>query len=226
MSDSGWRAGAETENAKAMTESRTGRRSSSKHESVFRAAKAVFISQGYEGTSMDDVARVAGTTKATVYAHAGSKEELFRLVVEEAVALSEEKIEPVRNDLPEAEALRLHLARFVEIACWAGSVGLQRTIIGTLAIFPEYGVLIEERVVGRVRGEIARWLERRGVPDAEFAAQRLMDAATAARRMRTLLGAEPPLPAVPVRGSVQPGAMDEAIVAAVRDFCALRRWPA
>jgi TetR/AcrR family transcriptional regulator, mexJK operon transcriptional repressor len=207
-----------------MIATRTGRRASSKHESVFRAAKAVFISQGYEGTSMDDVARVAGTTKATVYAHAGSKEELFRLVVEEAVALSEEKIEPVRDDLQEAEALRLHLARFVEIACWAGSVGLQRTIIGTLAIFPEYGPLIEERVVSRVRSEMARWLDARGVEDADRAAQRLMDAATAARRFRTLYGVEPPLPAAPVKGQIQPGAMDDAIAAAVRAFLALQGW--
>lgn len=207
-----------------MMETRARQRQTSKQESVFRAAKAAFISQGYDGTSMDDVARIAGTTKATVYAHAGSKEELFRLVVEEAVALSEEKIEPVRADLPKAEALRLFLARFVEVACWAGSVGLQRTIIGTLALFPEYGPLIEGRVVGRARGELDRWLAQNGVEDTEAKAERLLDAGTAARRFRTLYGGEPPLPHAPVKGAVQAGAMDDAIAAAVRDFCTLQGW--
>ena len=44
---------------------------------VLDAAVAVFSEQGFHGASMDDVAARAGVSKPSVYAHGGSKEELF-----------------------------------------------------------------------------------------------------------------------------------------------------
>jgi AcrR family transcriptional regulator len=58
------------------------------------AALRLFLDNGYEATSMDAIAAEAGTTKATLYARFGSKEAIFRSVVEWATA---------RNDWPEPE---------------------------------------------------------------------------------------------------------------------------
>ena len=44
---------------------------------VLDAAVAVFAEQGFHGASMADVAARAGVSKPSVYAHGGSKEELF-----------------------------------------------------------------------------------------------------------------------------------------------------
>lgn len=44
---------------------------------VLDAAVAVFSEQGFHGASMDDVAARAGLSKPMVYAHGGSKDELF-----------------------------------------------------------------------------------------------------------------------------------------------------
>ena len=44
---------------------------------VLDAAVAVFSAEGFHGTSMDAVAARAGVSKPSVYAHGGSKEELF-----------------------------------------------------------------------------------------------------------------------------------------------------
>lgn len=44
---------------------------------VLDAAVAVFSEQGFHGASMDDVATRAGVSKPMVYAHGGSKDELF-----------------------------------------------------------------------------------------------------------------------------------------------------
>ncbi len=112
------------------------RHGGSKHEAVFRAAKAVFIQRGYDAASMDEIAALAGTTKATVYAHAGSKAALFRATLREAVELSAGKIQPPDTALDARTAIELFLARFVEIACWQGSVGLQRTALAALDRFP------------------------------------------------------------------------------------------
>jgi AcrR family transcriptional regulator len=46
---------------------------------IARIAEDLFAQFGYQGTSMDDVARLAGISKPVVYDLVGSKEELFKL---------------------------------------------------------------------------------------------------------------------------------------------------
>ena len=60
----------------------TGVPAGSKAESILAAAKRAFLAAGFEAVSMDAIAREAGVSKATVYAHFGSKEELFGAVIE------------------------------------------------------------------------------------------------------------------------------------------------
>jgi len=54
-------------------------------ESLLRVAVAVFNERGYDGTSMDDLARRLGITKAAIYHHVASKEELLRLANDRAL---------------------------------------------------------------------------------------------------------------------------------------------
>lgn len=49
-------------------------------ERVFAAATVLFRRQGYDATSMSDIAGLAGVTKAGVYRHAKSKSELLHAV--------------------------------------------------------------------------------------------------------------------------------------------------
>jgi AcrR family transcriptional regulator len=51
-----------------------------KKQAVLKAALRLFLEQGYGATSMDAVAREAGVSKATLYAHLKNKEELFAAV--------------------------------------------------------------------------------------------------------------------------------------------------
>ena len=44
---------------------------------IMQAAKALFLEHGFGAVSMDQIARQAGVSKATVYAHFTSKEKLF-----------------------------------------------------------------------------------------------------------------------------------------------------
>src|SRR5437667_9541445 len=53
----------------------------SKAESILAAAKRNFLAAGFGAVSMDTIARDAGVSKATVYAHFAGKEELFGAVV-------------------------------------------------------------------------------------------------------------------------------------------------
>ena len=61
------------------------RRDSHTVESLLSAAVEVFIVRGYDGTSMEDLAKAAGITKSSIYHHVAGKEELLRLSVTRAL---------------------------------------------------------------------------------------------------------------------------------------------
>lgn len=56
-------------------------RSSAKRTAILDAAQACFLELGYANTSMDMVAARAGVSKATIYAHFQSKDDLFGAII-------------------------------------------------------------------------------------------------------------------------------------------------
>ena len=48
-----------------------------KRAAILDAAKRLFVAQGFDGVSMDQIASDAGVSKLTVYSHFGDKESLF-----------------------------------------------------------------------------------------------------------------------------------------------------
>jgi AcrR family transcriptional regulator len=54
-------------------------------ESLLGVAVAVFTARGYDGTSMEDLARASGLSKSSLYHHIEGKEQLLRLALERAV---------------------------------------------------------------------------------------------------------------------------------------------
>lgn len=53
-----------------------------KRAAILKAAKRLFTTQGFDGTSMDAIAAAAGVSKLTVYSHYQDKERLFVAAVE------------------------------------------------------------------------------------------------------------------------------------------------
>src|SRR5882757_3504391 len=72
---------------------------------VLDAALELFLERGYEGTSMDAVARAAGVTKPVVYACFPGKDELFRALLrrEEERILAEIQAAFAGSDLSDPE---------------------------------------------------------------------------------------------------------------------------
>lgn len=52
-----------------------------KRAAILDAAKRLFVAQGFDGVSMDQIASDAGVSKLTVYSHFGDKESLFAAAV-------------------------------------------------------------------------------------------------------------------------------------------------
>ena len=54
-------------------------------ESLLAVAVEVFNVRGYDGTSMEDLAKAAGITKSSIYHHVAGKEELLRMALDRAL---------------------------------------------------------------------------------------------------------------------------------------------
>lgn len=73
-------------------------------ERVRESALQLFLELGYEGTSMDEIARAAGTTKVSLYARFAGKEEVFSSVLLWATRRTDwPKRESPRPDLDDLE---------------------------------------------------------------------------------------------------------------------------
>jgi len=67
-----------------MTEAVLGR-SARKRQTILSAGRALFLSNGYQGTSVDQIAASAEVSKQTVYKHFGDKQELLLAIVNNAL---------------------------------------------------------------------------------------------------------------------------------------------
>ena len=76
-------------------------RSELKRQAVLDAAAHEFLHQGFDGTTMDAIAKTASVSKRTVYHHFASKEKLFAAIVSELLNRVGE-LEPVSYDASRA----------------------------------------------------------------------------------------------------------------------------
>ena len=65
-----------------MSDAEAAARRSPKCAQVLEGARKVFMEHGYEGASVDEIARAAGTSKATLYSYFPDKRQLFAAVMQ------------------------------------------------------------------------------------------------------------------------------------------------
>lgn len=105
---------------------------------ILEAAGELFLEHGYGVVSMDQIAREAGVSKATVYAHFESKERLFAAIIQNGCAVYAEAVVPVVTDFKDVRETLVHVARFIEDFLLAPkTLGIYRVIIAEGPRFPE-----------------------------------------------------------------------------------------
>ncbi|WP_374381336.1 TetR/AcrR family transcriptional regulator [Dongia sp.] len=82
----------------------TGEELPQKAAQVMEAGSKLFTEHGFAAVSMDQVAKAAGVSKATVYAHFQSKEQLFIAIVRAACLSYAENVMPEVRDAPDMRA--------------------------------------------------------------------------------------------------------------------------
>ena len=65
---------------------------SAKRRQIVEGARAVFLTQGFDAASMNDIARKAGVSKGTLYVYFRNKEELFEAIAEEQCGFQAERV--------------------------------------------------------------------------------------------------------------------------------------
>jgi AcrR family transcriptional regulator len=131
-----------------------------KAESILAAAKRMFLESGFGAVSMDALARAAGVSKATVYAHFASKEELFGAVIGREceryfAEFSAGELDPAK---PRASLTTLG-RRFVDLLLSPDGIALHRLIVGEVSRFPVLGEVFWRAGPERTLAQIEAFLK-------------------------------------------------------------------
>lgn len=112
---------------------------------ILQAAEQVFVEIGYGATTMEEIARTAGMSKKTVYAHFPDKRALFSALISD-VAANPILDEPVKTARSRAE-LRRVLMSLSGLALGKRQVELTRLVISEAKQCPELAEEFHERVI-------------------------------------------------------------------------------
>ena len=135
-------------------------RTNSKAESILSAAKRSFLAAGFGAVSMDTIAREAGVSKATVYAHFAGKEELFGAVIDRECERYFARFSAGELDPRDVRASLTVLGRrFLELLLSPDGIALYRIILGEVTRFPGLGEVFWRAGPERQRVQIEAFLK-------------------------------------------------------------------
>jgi len=125
-----------------MTQVVTGIRKGRKFDQVLEGARKVFLRDGFEGASVDDIAREAGVSKATLYSYFPDKRLLFMAIASaECARQADEAVEFVyAGEKPVEEVLRFTARKLIDYV--SSDLGLQtyRLCVAESDRFPALGL--------------------------------------------------------------------------------------
>jgi len=165
------------------TEPRWRRLPEERPKQILDAALAVFAERGLAAARLEDIAKLAGVSKGTIYLYFANKEELFRGVVRSTVIEFIERGEAAfEQDRDPMRALDLWMEGHWNWIRSATFPAMHRLVNSELRDFPDLAAFYATEVVGRAQRLVCEILER-GMETGVF---RRMDATVAARMLSAL----------------------------------------
>ncbi|MEM1167436.1 MAG: TetR/AcrR family transcriptional regulator [Planctomycetota bacterium] len=184
------------------------------------AAVAAFLENGYERASMEDIAKRADVSTATLYKHATSKSTLFGWVLAAAWSVDDESAIQKLTDMlqgPPDAVLRAAGRHYADSLCDVKVVSLFRVIIAEGQRFPEIG----EDLYNLAKRPYLECIERYLIGATEEGVLSVDDPAGAARQFLGMINDQVFWPRLLVAGfRAGPKARDSVVREAVVTFLA------
>jgi AcrR family transcriptional regulator len=156
---------------------------SAKRRQIIEGARAVFLSQGFDAASMNDIARAAGVSKGTLYVYFKDKEQLFEAIIDEECVVQAEGIFELDHNDHDVEAVLTRLGfGYVGFLCRPEKASAIRIVIAIAERMPELGRKFYESGPAKGIRKLADYIAAQVdagvlvVPDCEVAAAQLMEA--------------------------------------------------
>ncbi|WP_336487434.1 TetR/AcrR family transcriptional regulator [Methylobacterium nigriterrae] len=186
---------------------------SDKRRQILEGARAVFMSAGFDGASMGEIARSAGVSKGTLYVYFDSKEALFEaLTLREKRGLAEALFRLDADDV-DVRAVLTRLGRtYLTEMMRPEHVAIVRMVIGATEKFPRFGQAFYEAGPEQGAARLARYLDaqvgagRLRISGTELAAKHFLHLCQAGLLTRLLFAAGGPVTEAETRHQV-----DEAV---------------
>jgi AcrR family transcriptional regulator len=156
---------------------------SAKRRQIVEGARSIFLANGFDAASMNDIARAAGVSKGTLYVYFTNKEQLFEAIVHaECLVHAETTFDLDPND-HDVEATLFRLGKgFIAFLCAPQKASALRTVIAIADRMPEIGKVFYETGPAVGIAKLATYLKAQNeagvlaVDDCEVAAAQFLDA--------------------------------------------------
>ena len=137
----------------------------SKRRQILDGARKVFMDLGFDGASMNEIARSAGVSKGTLYVYFADKNRLFEAIVEED-SLEQGKVVFNFDSARDAETTLRDFGRaYIMLLCRPGGGSSIRTVMAIAERMPEVGRHFYENVLEKTINRLADYLEAHVAPD-------------------------------------------------------------
>jgi AcrR family transcriptional regulator len=173
-----------------------------KREQILDGAHRVFMSMGFDASSMNDITREAGVSKGTLYVYFKNKEDLFAAIIQRQKSLIFEKLKEILDDRRPVETV-LHdfgVTCATHILSQSAICG-QRIVIGVIDRMPELATTFFQTGPNTGPIVLANYLQRQAesgrlgpIDDLALAARQFWDLCMAGLYRLRLFGEmrEPP----------------------------------
>ena len=135
------------------------KRSDRKHRQIMQAATRAFVAEGYDGTSMDEIAATASVSKQTIYKHFSDKDHLFTEIVLATTQQVDHVVGLVASALNDSEDIARDLGRlgrtFIEVLMAEELLQIRRLVIANADRMPDLGRNWYEQGFGRILAMLA-----------------------------------------------------------------------
>lgn len=168
-----------------------------KRQQLIEGAYRVFMEHGFEGASVDEIARAAGASKATLYSYFPDKRQLFEAVVQSRCSQQGAVMCSGNPGGPIEATLRQMAHTFASFLYSPSAQEMFRVCIAEAGRFPDLGRAFYEAGPAQARARLVEFFKgaaERGelvIDDPTIAAEQFVALCKAGGFLRALLGARP-----------------------------------